>query len=446
MAKLPLVAIIGRPNTGKSSLFNALLGEKRAIVSDIAGTTRDQVAAKIEREKVDYLLVDTAGIGGGSTDKELEDDVATQTTIALEKSDLILFTVNGREEITKSDATVADLLRRKAKRHVPIILVVTKCDNAKIEQEALPRAYELGVGDETVATSVTQGPGVGELEEIIERQLAQLHFAKAEGETDGIPRVALIGKPNVGKSSIVNALMSDTQKEANPRLVSSIPGTTRDASDTTLRRDDKSYVFVDTAGLRQQGRVDGDIEYYSTLRSIQAIDQSDVVLLVLAADEPISRQDKRIARQALDAGKGLLIILNKSDLLEAGGKEAKAVEIRKELSFCKFAPIFAVSAKDREGLAKIFPVIDLIVENRKRRLATRDLVRWYQEAIRGRPLGAAAGGKYITQADDIPPTFVLFLRDPKGVYGSQLRTLENNLRSTFAFDGVPIRWSLRESS
>lgn len=444
MAKLPLVAIIGRPNTGKSSLFNALLGEKRAIVSDIAGTTRDQVAAKIEGPRVDYLLIDTAGIGGGSTDEELEADVTVQTTIALEKSDLILFTVNGREEITKSDQVVADLLRRKAKRHVPIVLVVTKCDNAKIEQEALPRAYELGVGDSTVTTSVTQGPGIGELETIIEEQLAKLHFAKSEEVSDGIPRVALIGKPNVGKSSIVNALMSDTQKESNPRLVSAIPGTTRDASDTTIRRDEKSYVFVDTAGLRQQGRVDGDIEYYSTLRSIQAIDQADVVLLVLSADEAVSRQDKRIARQALDAGKGLIIVLNKSDLLIAGGKEEKAVEIRKELSFCKFAPIFAVSAKDREGLAKIFPVIDLIVENRKRRLPTKDLVRWYQDAIRGRPLGAAASGKYITQADEIPPTFVLFLRDPKGVHGSQLRTLENTLRSTFAFDGAPIRWVLKQ--
>ncbi len=445
MAKLPLVAIIGRPNTGKSSLFNALLGERRAIVSDIAGTTRDQVAAKMEREKVDYLLVDTAGIGGGSTDAELEKDVALQTELALEKSDLILFTVNGREEITKSDQVVADLLRRRVKRHVPIVVVVTKCDNAKIEQEALPRAYELNVGDATVCTSVTQGPGVEELEAEIETKLLAGHFTKDEVESNGVPRVALIGKPNVGKSSIVNALMSDDKKDAVARLVSPIPGTTRDASDTTIRHHEKDYIFVDTAGLRQQGKVEGDIEYYSTLRSIQAIDQADVVLLVLAADEPISRQDKRIARQALDAGKGLLIILNKSDLLVAGGKEAKAVEIRKELSFCKFAPIFAVSAKDREGLAKVFPVIDIIVENRKRRLGTRDLVRWYQDAIRGRPLGAAAGGKYITQAEEVPPTFVIFLKNPKGVYNTQLRTLENNLRATFAFDGVPIRWVLKES-
>ncbi len=445
MAKLPLVAIIGRPNTGKSSLFNALLGEKRAIVSDIPGTTRDQVAARITGERVDYLLIDTAGIGGGSSDTELEDDVTAQTTLALERSDVILFTVNGREELTRSDSVVADLLRKRTKRHVPIVLVATKCDNAKIEVEAIARVAELGLGETTVAVSVTQGPGVGDLESVIEEKLASLHFAKAEDSESDVPRVALIGKPNVGKSSIVNALMSDTQKEGTARLVSAVPGTTRDASDTTIKHADKSYIFVDTAGLRQQTKREDDIEYWSALRSIQAIDQADVVLLVLAADEPISRQDKRIARQALDAGKGLILILNKSDLLVAGGKEEKAVEIRKELFYCKFCPIFAVSAKDREGLVKIFPVIDLIVENRKRRLPTRELVRWYQNAIQGRPLGAAAGGKYITQAEEVPPTFVLFLRNPKDVHGTQLRTLENNLRSTFSFDGVPIRWVLKES-
>jgi GTP-binding protein len=445
MSKLPLVAIIGRPNTGKSSLFNALIGERRAIVSDIPGTTRDQVAQRVKGEDVDYLLLDTAGIGGGSSDLELEDDVTTQTTIALQAADVILFTVNGREELTRSDFVVADLLRRHAKRHVPVFVLLTKCDNDKQSEDALLRGHELGLEGELLAVSSMQGTGLGELTRAVESALIGLHFSRPDDTPTTLPRVAIVGRPNVGKSSLVNALMSDPDRARTGRLVSPIPGTTRDASDTTITCNDKEYIFVDTAGLRRQARVEDGIEYFSTLRSLQAIEQADIVLLVVPADEPINRQDKRIARHALDAGKGLIILLNKCDLLSAGGKEAKAVEIRSEMPFCKFCPILGVSAVERAGLVKMFPVIDIVLSNRQRRIATKDLIRWYTQTRLGRPLGAAAKGKFITQAEDVPPTFVLFVPRPTEVHAVQLRALEGSLRSTFTFDGSPIRWRLRPS-
>ncbi len=442
MARLPVVCIIGRPNTGKSTLFNALLGHRHAIVSETPGTTRDQVAVRVETTKLDFLLVDTAGIGGGSDDRELEDDVSKQSLLALAHSDLILLTLDSRAELTSSDRAVVDLLRKHRKRHVPVIIVATKVDNPVDEDTAFAAYHALGISDDIIATSGAHRRGTGELEERIVERLKDLHFEKhkAEREEGRAPRIAIIGKPNVGKSSIVNALMSDPQRDVNARLVTPIPGTTRDTSDTIVRHQEKEYVLVDTAGLRRQSRVEEGIESFASMRSIRAVSDADLAILVLAADEPVSRQEKRIASLAIEEGKGLIIVLNKIDLLDAETKKEKRMEIAAMFPFARFAPVLLCSAQTREGLLHLFPSIDTVTTNRLRRIPTRELHRWFETIAARQPLGVTGTSKHITQADEIPPTFVLFVKRPKDVKVSQLRTLENSLRSTFAFEGTPVRW------
>lgn len=440
MPKLPTVAIIGRPNTGKSTLFNRLVGKRRAIVSDIAGTTRDHVACRVEGDEVDYLLLDTGGIGGGSEDKDLEDDVAAQSTIALEAADLILFTVNGREELTAADFAVADLLRKKRKRHVPAIVVLTKCDDWNTAEEHLARAYELNLGDDVVGVSAAHRINTDELAEKIEEQLKKLHFGKiVEDAGERPPRIAIVGKPNVGKSSIVNALLSDTQRDLSARIVSDIPGTTRDSSDSIVRHEGKEYVFVDTAGLRRKARTEGHIDTISSLKSIQAVEDSDVVVLVIDASDVVSKQEQRIAAMAIDEGKGLVILANKADLLTADERGEKETETRIQLRFCAYAPILFVSAKTRVGLPKMFPLIESVVRNRNRRIPTKELLRWF-ETVSPKAPGTVSKCKFVIQAKDLPPTFVLFSKRPDSIRVSDLRFLENNLRATFAFEGTPVRW------
>lgn len=442
MARLPVVCIIGRPNTGKSTLFNAIVGHRHAIVSDVPGTTRDQVAIRVESDEMRFLLIDTAGMGGGSDDRELEEDVSRQSALALAHSDLILFTLDSREELTKSDHAVIELLRRTRKRHVPVIIVATKMDNDRNEESILADFHALGIADEVVATSGAHRRGIAELEAVIVDRLDALHFMrhKAEQDEGRAPRIAIVGKPNVGKSSIVNALMSEPQRQSSPRLVTPIPGTTRDASDTVVRHNEKEYVLVDTAGLRRQSRTDEGIESFASLRSIRAVSDADVAVLVLSAEESISRQEKRIASMAIEEGKALIIVLNKTDLLTAEVKKEKRMEIAATLPFAKFAPVLFCSATTREGLLQLFPTIDTVIANRLRRIPTRELHRWFEQIAARQPLGMTGTSKHITQADELPPTFVLFVKRPQDVKVTQLRTLENSLRSTFAFEGTPIRW------
>lgn len=446
MAKLPTVAIIGRPNTGKSTLFNRLVGKRRAIVTDVAGTTRDHVTFRVLGEEVDYLLLDTGGIGGGSTDADLEDDVASQSEIALEAADLILFTVNGREELTASDFVVADVLRRKRKRHVPVIVVLTKCDDWNTADADLARAYELNLGDDVIGVSADHRINTDELEDRIEAQLKKLHFGKVvEDETERPPRIAIIGKPNVGKSSLVNALLSDAQRELSSRIVSDIPGTTRDSSDSIVRHEGKEYVFVDTAGLRRKAKTDGHIDTISSLKSIQAMQDSDVAVLVLDASELTSKQEQRIAAMAIEAGKGLVILVNKADLLSVEERLEKEEEIRIQLRFCMYAPILFTSAKTRLNLPKLFLLLESVARNRARRVPTKELLRWFGELVQRAP-STIAKCKFVIQAKDVPPTFVLFCKKPSAIRESDLRFLENSLRSTFAFEGTPMRWTTKSES
>ncbi len=448
MSRVPIVAIIGRPNTGKSTLFNRLIGRRKALVSSVAGTTRDHVMQRVQGRKMDYLLLDTGGIGGGSTDKNFEDDVSAQSLVALEAADVILFTVNSREELTSSDFAIVDMLRTRKRAHVSILLVATKCDNIDEAEAKIPEYWSLGIADEVIAISSVHRIGTDELEEKIIEHLKRLHFEAPV--PDNLqpaltpPRVAIIGKPNVGKSSILNALMSDPQRERSARLVSDIPGTTRDSTDVIIRFEDREYIFVDTAGLRHKAKVEEDLETLSAIKALQAVEDSDIVVLVLDATAVISRQDKRIAKLAIEEGKGIVIVLNKSDLLTHAERKEKEEETLAAFPYCRFAPLLHVSALTREGLNKLFPHIDTVDRNRKRRISTKELLSWYEGIVLKAPVKELASSKFITQADAIPPTFVLFTKHPERIDVSQLRFLENNMRTTFAFEGTPIRWITKE--
>lgn len=447
MPKIPTVAIIGRPNTGKSTLFNRIVGRRKAIVSDTAGTTRDHVAGRVEDDRVDYLLVDTGGMGGGTEDNDLEDDVHRQSILALENADLIVLTLNSREEITSSDFQIVDLLRKRKKKHVPVLVALTKCDNPHETEEVLPQFYALGLTDDIIPISAPHKIGIDDLQDTIVEKLLELNFTKEEAEENSdMPKIALIGKPNVGKSSIMNAFMSEKERKTSPVLVSDIPGTTRDTTDRIITYHEKKFLFMDTAGIKKRSQTNKEeIETYAYFRSVRALEMSDIVVLVLDASEEVSKQDKRIAAMAVEEGKGLIILLNKIDLLSGKDREYATAHAREALAFCQFAPLIPCSANTRDGLLKIFDQIDMVERNRSRRIPTKDLNRWFQDSVYGQPMGTLAKSKLITQAEEVPPTFVVFVKDPKKVQVSQLRYLDNRIREVFAFDGTPIRWITKES-
>jgi GTPase len=464
MPKLPTVAIIGRPNTGKSTLFNRFLGYRKAIVHDVPGTTRDPIVSRIEGESLDYLLMDTGGMGGGTEDKDFEDDVEAQSLLSLSYADLILFVVNGREALTAADHNIVNFLRKKRRKHVFVFMVISKCDDVHKMEEALPQFYELGIADETFAISATHGLGVDALKEGIEGKLKEMHFGKESSsfdpngasedrkETEDVqmPRVALVGRPNVGKSSLMNALMSEKERKARPRMTSDVPGTTRDTTDTVIRSEGKGFLFLDTAGLRKHAHTDADIEAFAVLRTLQAIESADVTVLVIDATQEIGRQDKRIANLAIERGTGLIILINKNDLLTTEQQQLFARELMDTFAFCRWAPIIFTSAETRENLPKLFGLIATVCENRKRRIETSVINRWFQDVVaQHQPIeigGKSLSAKYITQVDISPPTFALFLKNPERLNFSTLRFMEKKMRSTFAFDGSPMRWVKKGST
>lgn len=458
MPRLPTVAIIGRPNTGKSTLFNRIVGKRFAIVSDTPGTTRDIVARTVHTPALDYLLLDTGGIGpstssGQAPDRDLESDVAAQSLLALAHADLILFTVDAQEELTSSDYAAVDILRKKRRRHVPVLLVLTKCDQPGSADILLPSCYAFGIAEEIFPLSALHNLGIDRLQHAITDNLRKLHFdephstvatlRQAQGDTAAVPRVAIIGKPNVGKSSLVNALMSAAQRKKEARLVSAVPGTTRDASDTLIHRGERTYTLVDTAGIRRRVHDVKGIEWYASLRSIQAIADGDIAVLLLDATEGVTRQDKRIARLALDEGKGLIILVNKVDALPREEREDVLRRIAAECMFCHFCPFLAVSAAKGTGLTELFSWIDTVMRNLHSRIETRELHRWYESTVDGKP-GRSSPIRHVTQANDTPPTFVLFTHRPKDIPTAELRYLERRLRSTFALEGTPVRWVTKE--
>lgn len=459
--KIPIITIVGRPNTGKSTLFNRLAGKRIAIVSDQAGTTRDRIFYKVETPEMDFFLVDTGGLEFGKKESTIENDMAIQAQIAIEEADLILFVAEGTREPTREDAEIAALLRKTEGKTV--LLVANKCDGALSGAELAP-LYRLGLG-EPLPVSALNKTGTPELIDEILKTLKNRHFLikgsaeyeKAVKDEETGTSIALVGRPNVGKSSLINALV---QKEK--LIVSPIPGTTRDSTDTLIKNQGRVYNFIDTAGLRRQSKRENGIEHWSALRSMSAIERSDIALLVLDSSEKISQQDQQIGNYILSAGKGLIILANKWDLKPAEeadenedvqkkeeDRRAKFIQkLQQKFSFTPWAPVIFTSAITRKNLPHIFDQVERVRQEREKRIQTRALNTFTQKIIADhRPTGTKSVRPklfYITQTDVNPPTFVAFVNKKKYFHFSYIRYLENRLREKFGFNGTPILLEYRE--
>lgn len=440
MAK-PIVAIVGRPNVGKSALFNRLIGERVAIVEDEPGTTRDRVYGTTDWRGMEFTLVDTGGLQDeeeieASTVAEIARRTRDQARSAIAEADVIVFMVDSKSGLTAGDHEVADLLRRTDK---PTILGANKADNLE-RRDSVYEFYELGLG-EPIALSALHGTGSGDLLDAIVEALP--HSEEDEPEFEG-PNIAIVGRPNVGKSRLVNALLG--QERA---IVSDVPGTTRDSLDTHLEWNGRPVTLVDTAGIRRRGRVETGIEQYSVLRSMRAIDRSDVVLMVVDATEPFTAQDLHIAGYVEEQKKGIVVVVNKWDLIEKDTytmDEYRAIAA-KELVFVPYAPVAFISAKYGQRVHQVLDLALEVVKERKKRIPTSALNKMLREAVANHPPSSKSGKPikffYGTQVDIEPPTFVFFCSDPKAIHFSYRRYIENQLREQFAFIGTPIRISFR---
>ena len=433
----PVVAIVGRPNVGKSTLFNALAGEKIAIVKDTPGVTRDRIYAEVNWLDKDFTLIDTGGIEPESRDVILA-QMREQAQIAIDTADVILFMTDVKQGLVDADSKVADMLRRS---HKPVILVVNKVDNF---QKMMPDVYEfynLGIGD-PMPISAAERIGIGDmLDKVLE------HFPERSGteEEDERPRIAIVGKPNGGKSSIINKLIGEDRV-----IVSDIAGTTRDAIDTDIVHNGREYVFIDTAGLRRKNKIKEELERYSIIRTVTAVERADVVLIVIDAVEGVTEQDAKIAGIAHDRGKGVIIVVNKWDAIEKNDKTVKEYEqkIRMVLSFMPYAEIMYVSAKTGQRLPKLFDMIDMVIENQTLRIATGVLNEIMTEAVALQQPPSDKGKRlklyYITQVAVKPPTFVIFVNDKELMHFSYTRYLENRIREAFGFKGTSLKFFIRE--
>ena len=423
-----VVAIVGRANVGKSTIFNRIVGERVSIIEDTPGVTRDRIYANASWLTKDFRIIDTGGI-------ELEDSTFTeqikmQAEIAIEEADVILFVVNGREGVTNEDLYVARMLQ---KSHKPIILAVNKIDDSAFKNDIYD-FYTLGVG-EPIAVSGSHGIGIGDVLDEIIRLLPE---TQPEEETDEI-RFSIIGRPNVGKSSLTNALLGEDRV-----IVSDVEGTTRDAIDTSFEKDGKKYRVVDTAGMRKKGKIYESVEKYSILRALSAVEKSDVVLVVIDADRGVIEQDKHVAGYAHEAGKAVIIVINKWDLIDKDGKTMSKMEkeIREQFKYLDYAPIVFVSAKEKKRVQLLFPLIDTVYENSRKRVSTSVLNDVLIDAQAMNPTTTFNGGRlriyYANQVSITPPTFVLFSNDPEYLHFSYKRYIENRLRDAFGFEGTPI--------
>jgi GTP-binding protein len=425
----PVVAIVGRPNTGKSTLLNRIVGKPQAIVEDLPGTTRDRNIADTVWQGAEFTLIDTGGleIAPGTS---IARGVKAQVETAIREADLLLFVVDAKDGLTPSDEEIADILRKASK---PLLLVVNKADNQKLETEAL-EFYNLGFG-EPFAISAHHNRGIADL---LDRIVSLLPSAPAaEPATEGI-KVAIAGRPNVGKSMLLNTLAGKTRS-----IVDATPGTTRDAIDTVLDFQGQDVLLIDTAGVRRRGKVEAGIEKYSVARTLRAIDRADIVLLVLDASEISTAQDTHIAGYIQEAAKGIIIIVNKWDLIEDKDSAEWNKRIRNSFKFASFAPILYTSAKSGQGVEKIMPEVLHVYEERQKRLPTAAVNNIVQEAVAShvKPKGKGKELKilYATQADINPPTFVFFTNDAQLVHFSYRRFLENRIRRSYAFTGTPLR-------
>lgn len=434
----PVVAVVGRPNVGKSTLFNALAGSRISIVEDTPGVTRDRIYAEVSWLDYQFTLIDTGGIEPESDDIIIS-RMREQAETAIMTADVILFLVDVRQGLVDADFKVADMLRRS---HRPVVLVVNKVDNFDKFMPDVYEFYNLGLGD-PIPVSAQGKLGIGDmLDQVVEKFEAPV---QEEEEEDDRPKIAVIGKPNAGKSSIINKLLGEERV-----IVSPVAGTTRDAIDTTVKRNGKEYVFIDTAGLRKKARVKEDIERYSVIRTVAAVERCDVAILIIDAEEGITEQDAKIAGIAHERGKGMIIAVNKWDLIEKNDKTIYKFtnQVREVLSYMSYAELVFISAKTGQRLPKIFDVLDMVIENHALRVQTGVLNEILTEAVAMKQPPSDKGKRlklyYITQVSVKPPTFVVFINDRQLMHFSYTRYLENQIRNTFGFRGTPIHIIARE--
>ena len=421
----PIVAIVGRPNVGKSTLFNVLAGETISIVKDTPGVTRDRIYADCSWLNMNFTLVDTGGIEPDSKDIILS-QMREQAQIAIDTADVIIFIVDVRQGLVDSDSKVADMLRKSGK---PVVLAVNKVDSFQKFGNDIYEFYNLGIGD------------------LLDEVTKHFRAEQMEDAEDERPRVAIVGKPNVGKSSIINKLLGE-----NRVIVSNIAGTTRDAVDTEVVHNGTEYVFIDTAGLRRKSKIKEDLERYSIIRTVSAVERADVVILVIDATEGVTEQDAKIAGIAHDRGKGIIVAVNKWDAIEKNDKTIyeHTKKIRDTLSFMPYAEMVFISAVTGQRMNKMFELIDMVRENQTLRVATGVLNEIMTEAVAMQQPPSDKGKRlrlyYMTQVAVKPPTFVIFVNDKELMHFSYVRYLENKIRESFGFRGTALRFIIRERS
>lgn len=435
----PIVAIVGRPNVGKSSLFNVLAGSRISIVKDTPGITRDRIYAEATWLDRSFTIIDTGGIEPESSDVILS-QMREQAQIAIDTADVIIFIVDVKQGLVDSDSKVADMLRRSRK---PVILCVNKVDDLKKYGNDIYEFYNLGIG-EPIGVSASNRLGLGEL---LDAVIEYFPDKSEEEDEDERPRIAIVGKPNVGKSSIINKLLGD-----NRVIVSDIAGTTRDAVDTPVKHNGKEYVFIDTAGLRRKKKVKEELEHFMVVRTVAAVERADVVILVIDAVEGITEQEAKIAGIAHDSGKGVIIAVNKWDAIEKNDKTVNKYEkdIRNVLSYMPYAEIIFISALTGQRMTKLFDLIDAVCENHSMRIATGVLNEIMSEAVAMQQPPSDKGKRlklfYMTQVSVKPPTFVIFVNDKELMHFSYTRYIENQIREAFGFRGTPLKFIIRERS
>ena len=433
----PIVAIVGRPNVGKSTLFNVIAGDMISIVKDTPGVTRDRIYADCTWLDKNFTLVDTGGIEPDSSDVILS-QMREQAEIAIQTADVIIFLVDVRQGLVDADSKVADMLRRSGK---PVILVVNKVDSFQKFMADVYEFYNLGIGD-PIPVSAASRLGIGDMLDEVAK-----HFRKEQltEEEDDRPRIAIVGKPNVGKSSIINKLIGE-----NRVIVSDVAGTTRDAVDTVVTRNKKEYILIDTAGLRRKSKIKEELERYSIIRTVTAVERADVVVVVIDAAEGVTEQDAKIAGIAHERGKGIIIAVNKWDAVVKDNKTVNKYtnKIREILSFIPYAEILFISAKSGQRLPKLFDYIDVVIANQNLRVPTGVLNEILTEAVALQQPPSDKGKRlklfYITQVAVKPPTFVIFVNDKELMHFSYTRYIENKIREAFGFRGTSLKFITRE--
>ena len=431
----PLVAIVGRPNVGKSTLFNRIVGRRIAIVEDTPGITRDRMYAETDWNGKEFVMIDTGGILFNDHDP-LKQDVTAQAQVAMDEADVIVFLVDANTGINPLDVEIADTFRGAKK---PVLLVANKADNMKRDQDST-EFYALGLGD-VYPISALNGRSVADVLDEVVKALGELS-GEAEYPDDAI-RIAIIGRPNVGKSSLTNAILG--QKRV---IVSNIPGTTRDAVDTVFKRGDDTIVLIDTAGIRKSGKIQGTVEYYTVLRAVRAMERADVALILIDAHEGLRDGDKRVAGFAHEAGRACVIVVNKWDLVSDEDMREFADNIKRQIPFLDYAPVVFTSATEGTGISAAVDTALEVVSNHSMRIQTGELNRILQEAADAHPYsrkGKDLKIKYATMTGVKPPTIVIFVNDPELAHFSYIRYIENRIRREYSYEGTPLRIVVRSA-